>query len=94
MFVNIRADGEATNDITGLRFVVTVKHYSRSIIACNSVVLMALHICINHVKHAGGTMCGRATSAWLLLEGLEFCGCLHDSDPLSGLQKKPNLSPE
>lgn len=50
-------DGEATNDITGLRFVVTVKHYSRSIIACASVVLMALHICINHVKHAGGTMC-------------------------------------
>lgn len=50
-------DGEATNDVTGLRFVVTVKHYSRSIIACASVVMMALHICSNHVKHAGGTMC-------------------------------------
>lgn len=39
-------------------------------------------------------MCGCMTSAWLLLEGLEFGGCLHDSDPLSGLQKRPNLSPE
>lgn len=39
-------------------------------------------------------MCGCMTSAWLLLEGLEFGGCLHDSDSLSGLQKRPNLSPE
>lgn len=62
--------------------------------ACASVVMMALHICINHVKHAGGTVCGRVTSAWLLLEGLEFGGCLHDSDPLSGLQQRPDLSPE